>query len=78
MPPDGDQGAGVAARHLVVDALVREDVVGGDLARLGDDEAVGEFRVVGGEPERAGPRLATSQRVTVPQPPRKRPATSTQ
>ena len=54
VPPDGDLGAGVAARYLVVGARVRDDVGGGDLAGLGDDEAVGELGVGGGEPERAG------------------------
>jgi hypothetical protein len=69
VPPDGDVGAGVAARHFVGDPVVGDDVVGGDLAGLGDDEAVGELRVVGGEPERArigleaGERRSTAERL---------------
>jgi len=62
VPRDGDRGAGVTARDLVVDAGVRDDVVAGDLAGLGDDEAVSELGVGGGEPEPAGVGLEAVER----------------
>jgi hypothetical protein len=52
----------VTARYFVVEALVGEDVVGGDLASLDDDEAVGELRVVEGEPQRPRVGLEAGER----------------
>ena len=46
----------------VVDAQVRNDVVGGDPAGLGDDEAIGECGVAVGKPERAGVGPETGER----------------
>jgi hypothetical protein len=57
---------GVAARDLEVGASVQDDAVGGDLARLGDDEAVSELGGGVGEPKRASVGLFAECLVRLP------------
>jgi len=49
---EGDAGARVAGRGLIVDAVEGDDVVVADLAPLGDEEARGEVLLALGQQER--------------------------